>query len=439
VLAVHHVAVLSGCTCCYDFKPGGQDRLVNPAPASTLTILDSMNFSFTRPGFTHQPVSRAAPAQAVAGSAGTGAALWWPPVALSLIIWALLTLLLALAMSGAGSKRPLSFSAALLSMGTLMLPLAMLGVGLAVFLASRKARRLSPPRIALIVGLLLTVFLPLFIYYEQWIGMIKAGRTVPAWWQVLATVPGQAWFIDGFVVCLVFAAQLGFALWRHERERHLALQASRKANLALRLSLLQGQLEPNFLLATLDGIAMLVHDAERSLALRALARLSDLLRYALRVSQQPDGVSLADELEFMRHYLALQGLRPDLQLAVQWETARHEWATWACPPLLMVPLLDLAIKHHPPHQMLLLRLTLEIREKAVCWCMQWPRTPELAHAVPEAASTTRMASDSDLSNKAQYLALAARLRLHFSDAATLRCFQDGSQCRIKLVFPASQL
>jgi two-component system, LytTR family, sensor histidine kinase AlgZ len=408
-----------------------------------------MNFPFTRPAFTlwrfaRQPLRLAPPPQGNDGpidSTRAERAQWWQPVALSLVMWAAITLLLVIALvtDNIRGRGQAAFAVPLLNTSIVMLPLAVVGVVLAGFFARGGARYLVPRPIALIYCLLLGVFLPVFVYYEQVIELVRAGKPLPGVWQALSKVPEQYWYLDGLVLSLVFVAQLGYAIWRQERARYLAVQASRKANVALRLSLLQGQLEPGFLLTTLDGIATLVQEAERSLALRALARLSDLLRYALRVSQQTEGTSMADELEFMRHYLALQTLRPDLQLDVHWDVDGPEWSAWTCPPLLLVPLLDLAIKQHPQHRMMLLRLKLELNEQTVCWRMQWQQPEGSPHVVPEPGALQAMAADSDLCSKPQYQALDNRLRLQFPNAATLACHQDASQCRIELTFPASHI
>jgi two-component system sensor histidine kinase AlgZ len=140
------------------------------------------------------------------------------------------------------------------------------------------------------------------------------------------------------------ALQIGWAFWRHaQRQREAALMASAE-NLNLRLTLLQGQLEPHFLFNTLNGIAALVRGAEREAALQALNRLSELLRYALRANQQR-WVSVADELHFVDGYVALQRLQfgEDLQWLADIEPA--DWARWACPPLPLQPLAENAIRH----------------------------------------------------------------------------------------------
>jgi hypothetical protein len=139
-------------------------------------------------------------------------------------------------------------------------------------------------------------------------------------------------WVDAMTASAGLALQIGWAFWRHaQAQREAALRASAE-NLSLRLALLQGQLEPHFLFNTLNSISALVRGAERAVALQALNRLSDLLRYALRASQQR-WVSAADELAFVDDYVALQRLRFGKGLQWQTEVDTTDWALWACPPL----------------------------------------------------------------------------------------------------------
>lgn len=146
----------------------------------------------------------------------------------------------------------------------------------------------------------------------------------------------QVW-VDGMISGGAMLAQMAWFSWR-------LAQVRQADNLRLRLELLQGQLEPHFLFNTLNSISALVRAARPDVALQAINRLSDLLRYALRASQVRV-VSVADELRFVQDYVALQHLR--FGSALQWEPqiGASDWAEWACPPLLLQPLVENAIRH----------------------------------------------------------------------------------------------
>ena len=167
----------------------------------------------------------------------------------------------------------------------------------------------------------------------------------------LGNWPAMAWLIDfGFYLAtfaVVYAVvAIGAALDAQRRR-----QQADAENLALRLELerqrlsaLRAQLEPHFLFNALNAISGLVRGDSKPLALSALQQLSALLRYALTASAR-DWVTVGEELAFVRDYVTLQGLRygDRLRLSVVGDTPVA--LTADCPPLLLQPLIENAIRH----------------------------------------------------------------------------------------------
>jgi len=148
-----------------------------------------------------------------------------------------------------------------------------------------------------------------------------------------------------------FAAVLAFFYSRRAKERELAWQRSQTDMLNLRLALeeqrmlaLRGQLEPHFLFNALNAISALVRSGDKPLALSGVQRLSDLLRYVLSASVR-NTATLAEELRFVQDYLDLQRLRYGERLRVQVDGAGEHLAGIACPPLLLQPLVENALRH----------------------------------------------------------------------------------------------
>jgi LytS/YehU family sensor histidine kinase len=148
-----------------------------------------------------------------------------------------------------------------------------------------------------------------------------------------------------------FAAILAVHYWRQARERELAWQRSQTDMLNLRLALeqqrmlaLRAQFEPHFLFNALNAISALVRDGDRTLALGGIGRLSDLLRYALSASVR-NTVTVAAELQFVRDYLDLQRLRYGERLQVHIEGEGSLLHEVECPPLLLQPLIENALRH----------------------------------------------------------------------------------------------
>jgi LytS/YehU family sensor histidine kinase len=78
-----------------------------------------------------------------------------------------------------------------------------------------------------------------------------------------------------------------------------------------RFAALQAQLNPHFLFNTLNTIAVLVRDDDRTGAVRIVEQLGDVLRRTLS-RHRTNEVTLAEELELVRQYLAIEQARfPD--------------------------------------------------------------------------------------------------------------------------------
>ena len=93
---------------------------------------------------------------------------------------------------------------------------------------------------------------------------------------------------------------------RCEREVQLARLSEQLAG--ARFAALQAQVNPHFLFNTLNTIAVLVRDDDRQGAVRIVEHLSELLRRTLSRHQE-NQVSLGEELELVRQYVAIEQAR----------------------------------------------------------------------------------------------------------------------------------
>lgn len=108
------------------------------------------------------------------------------------------------------------------------------------------------------------------------------------------------------------------------------------------LSALRAQLNPHFLFNTLTTIGHLIQEAPPR-ALDTLYKLTGLLRAVLKRS---DGgfVTLGEEVEIVRTYLAIEGARFEERLTVSIEVP-ESLAELPVPPLVLQPLAENAVKH----------------------------------------------------------------------------------------------
>jgi two-component system, LytTR family, sensor kinase len=93
-----------------------------------------------------------------------------------------------------------------------------------------------------------------------------------------------------------------------EREVQLARLSEQLAD--ARFIALQAQVNPHFLFNTLNTIAVLVRDDDRDAAVQIVEQLSEVLRTTLS-SHRSNEVTLGEELELVRQYVAIEQARSD--------------------------------------------------------------------------------------------------------------------------------
>ncbi|WP_420456929.1 sensor histidine kinase [Rubrivirga sp.] len=145
---------------------------------------------------------------------------------------------------------------------------------------------------------------------------------------------------------LVYGGVHGVRRWqRAERERaHADAERWRFQALAREAELraLQAQVNPHFLFNSLNTVRALVGE-DPDAARRAVTELADLLRYALASGRRPT-VPLADEVEAVRRYLALEALRFEDRLDARVSVDPDALAA-RVPPMVIQTLVENGIKH----------------------------------------------------------------------------------------------
>ena len=274
-------------------------------------------------------------------------------------------------------------------------------------------------------GAAMLVGWPLITWYGAIVRVLENGQPLSQAWHSLLRQDRINWWIDLMVLSGGFAVQLAWTVWQRSRQREQALLRAESDNYRLRLSLLQGQLEPHFLFNTLNSVSALVRAGERGTALSSLAKVSELLRHALRASQSP-WLSLREELSFVTDYLALQHLRFGEGMKADLQIAPAPWEQLACPPLLFQPLVENAIRHglEAREGQGELRLQLALRGERVHF--------RLENALPEPG----------LGLAGHGVGLSAtreRLALLFGEQASLQTRHEGGLFVLELEFPAKDL
>jgi two-component system, LytTR family, sensor histidine kinase AlgZ len=159
-----------------------------------------------------------------------------------------------------------------------------------------------------------------------------------AWWPVWWVGLGGA--ASGLRISGVALAGVAFAalLWAW---LDLRARIWHPANASARLAELQSRIRPHFLFNALNTALALVRvDPER--AENVLEDLAQLFRVAL--AEVGASVSLEEEIELARRYLAIEEVRFGKRLQVQWDIdpAVHGARV---PPLVLQPLVENAVRH----------------------------------------------------------------------------------------------
>lgn len=108
------------------------------------------------------------------------------------------------------------------------------------------------------------------------------------------------------------------------------------------LSYLKSQTNPHFLFNTLNNIYSLARD-KNDLAPESILRLSKILRFML-YETGGNYISIEQELKIISDYIALERLRYDESLSVNFNYNIEDMKQ-AVPPLLLIPLVENAFKH----------------------------------------------------------------------------------------------
>jgi two-component system, LytTR family, sensor kinase len=182
--------------------------------------------------------------------------------------------------------------------------------------------------------------------------------------------PYGAGYYDWFLTSLPFGVAVYFAVLGVEHAlryfveaRERETQAARlEAQLAeARMGALRTQLQPHFLLNSLNAITVIVRDRDTATATRMLEQLGDMLRRVMR-PDRPQEVALSEELEFVRQYLGIETVRFSDRLVPTFEVDRAVLNA-AVPEFLLQPLVENAVRHGLARRATATLLRLEARRE----------------------------------------------------------------------------
>lgn len=156
--------------------------------------------------------------------------------------------------------------------------------------------------------------------------------------------PGWLFFLRD-MLSLVFTIGLSAAIRMSARwtQNEAARKEAEKSRAEAELKNLRNQLNPHFLLNTLNNIyALIAFDADK--AQQAVQELSKLLRYVLYDNQQMY-VPLCKEVDFIRNYIELMRIRLSPHVTVTTDFDIRPDSRTLIAPLIFISLIENAFKH----------------------------------------------------------------------------------------------
>ena len=149
------------------------------------------------------------------------------------------------------------------------------------------------------------------------------------------------------VLILMFGANIGIKGFFRGRDDRKRLAMLEHENLEQQLEYLRYQINPHFFMNTLNNIHALV-DIDPEQAKDTILELSKMMRFVLYEGNK-QGVSLARELDFIRHYVTLMQLRytdkVKITLNLPLESPERQ-----IPPLILITFIENAFKHGISYQ-----------------------------------------------------------------------------------------
>jgi len=190
---------------------------------------------------------------------------------------------------------------------------------------------------------------------------LLAGHAPGGGWfrKVAEDVKGGAiqWNIP--IYWLILGAHLALG-YRHESQRRKQRESELELMLSeARMSALRAQLNPHFLFNTLNTISAYV-ESEPRLARNMLGHLGGLLRMSLDQAGKQE-VTLAEEIDFLEHYLAIQRVRFGSRLQVE-VNVDPRLSGCSVPSLILQPLAENAITHGLATKEGVGRLSIDVRQ-----------------------------------------------------------------------------
>lgn len=161
---------------------------------------------------------------------------------------------------------------------------------------------------------------------------------------LLALINAAIWFFYYFIWNSMYLMYHYIVINKQQQIDTLKLKAHVKE---LELKTIKTHINPHFIFNALNGIRAMV-DENPQRARTAITELSNILRSSINIDKS-ETVPLTDELNIIKDYLALEQMRFEDRLMIQYDV-EDKTTNQPVPPMMLQMLVENAIKHGISHE-----------------------------------------------------------------------------------------
>lgn len=185
---------------------------------------------------------------------------------------------------------------------------------------------------------LVTLFLIVFIFlmidlYEQQNGHEEdfIGLSVFPWWGNI------------IAAALMIGANNSITMLYRNMQRDEDAERLQRQNIQAEMYYLKHQINPHFLMNTLNNIHALV-DIDSEAAKQTIIQLSDMMRHVVYDTGE-NSIDLKEELKFMKNYVELMRIRYTDDVSISFNYPQNLSGRISVPPLIFIVFVENAFKH----------------------------------------------------------------------------------------------
>lgn len=179
--------------------------------------------------------------------------------------------------------------------------------------------------------------------YEQWRISVMGGYAGEPILPRHASLTDLRWYWNIFLGIFMFAANVGIKKFYESMQRDEDQERLARENIEAEMYYLQYQINPHFMMNTLNNIHALI-DIDADSAKRGLIQLSGMMRYVVYDADATQ-IPLSQDIRFVENYIELMKIRYSQQVNLRFNYPKNIDSFVVIPPLVLIVFVENAFKH----------------------------------------------------------------------------------------------